>query len=119
MFINGHLWSEIADEVNCKTSTLQWYRQEGVFGHLPDHKGQRGRGSQRGRPADDEQLGLLFGCEKQDWEKRLQQVNSSWSDEERSRRRYGELPGNEMQYGLRPEHHKDRGNDDWKIQRIP
>ncbi len=119
MFISGHSWSEISEAVGCNSGTLRWFRQEGAFGHLPDRKGQRGKGCQRGRPADDEQRGFLFGCEKRDWQQRLQKINSSWSDDERSRRMAGELPNDEKQYGLRPEHHKDRGADDWKIRRIP
>ena len=119
MFIGGHSWDQISEAVDCKSTTLRWLRKEGVFGHLPDRKGQRGKGCQKARPPDDESKQTLFGCERDDWQKRLEQINSSWSDEERSRRRAGELPGKEMQYGLRPEYHKDRAADDWKIRRIP
>ena len=119
MFIGGHSWDEISEAVGCKSTTLRWLRTEGAFGQLPDRKGQRGKGCQRARPADDEHAQTLFGCKREAWQQRLEQINSSWSAEERARRRAGELPGNEIQYGLRPEHHKDRASNDWEIRRIP
>jgi hypothetical protein len=118
MFIGGHSWAEISAEVSCATKTLHWLRQKGLFGHLPDRQGQRGNGCKTDT-TDDENSEKLFGCQKQDWEQRLLEITCSWSDDERARRRVGELPGREKQFGLRSEHHKDRGNDDWKIRQIP
>ena len=119
MFLGGHSWLQISEAVDCKTGTLRWLRQEGFFGPLPDRKGQRGKGSHGRTQPDDESSQTLFGCPRQDWEQRMLEITSNWSEDERARRRVGELPNDEKQYGLRPEHHKDRGNDDWKIRRIP
>ena len=93
--------------------------QKSESGPLPDRKGQRGKGSHGRTQPDDESSQTLFGCPRQDWEQRMLEITSNWSEDERARRRVGELPNDEKQYGLRPEHHKDRGNDDWKIRRIP